>query len=95
MPKDSSFRPIGLIIPQIGSHKCPSMVSKIPLIGLIIAPVPSQLNLTSGLFTPDSSPAIGSPETTCNVLGVMRCIHLISRAPLLGFAAPLQSDAAG
>ena len=56
MPKTTALRPIGLIIPPIGSHKCPSMVSKIPFIGLIIAPVPSQLNLTSDLFTPDSYP---------------------------------------
>ena len=56
MPKSTALRPIGLIIPPIGSHKCPSMVSKIPFIGLIIAPVQSQLNLTSVLFTPASYP---------------------------------------
>ena len=66
MSKASSPRLIGLIIPPIGSHKCPSMVSKIPFIGLIIAPVQSQLNLTSGLVTPGSYPAIGSPSLAAN-----------------------------
>ena len=63
MPKASFLRPIGLIIPPIGSHNSPLWVSKIPLYGLIIAPVRTQLHLPSGIVTPDPHPSFFGPAS--------------------------------